>query len=223
MKTIIYFFLIVFSALSMTSCDDNDENLPSLTGNWNYSRPYFEFDYAADSIVIEMYKGQKKAIAVDQFKESFNAQATEKMKDYFKGIEVLPENRLRIQAQLQTSAPLTIGAGYHQTKDFIQVTLDQEDMKKLLGEKAGMIPAISFRYSLRETTLTMYFDEAYVRTIYAMMESQLVPMIVDMMDIDFTHMPEGTEQLVIDGIKKQIPLILDKIIRLQIGFVLTKE
>ncbi len=39
-------------------------------------------------------------------------------------------------------------------------------MQQLLGEKADMIPAVSFRYTLQNETLTMYFDEAYVRTIY---------------------------------------------------------
>ena len=95
-------------------------------------------------------------------------------------------------------------------------------MQQLVGEKADMIPAVSFRYTLQNETLTMYFDEAYVRTIYAMMENRIVPMIVDNMGIDFEHMPEGVRQQVIEGVKKQIPLILEKIISLKIGFVLTK-
>lgn len=223
MKKSIYLLLTVFLAFSVISCDDNEEKLPSLSGKWKYTQPYFEFDYASDSLVIEMYQGQKIVISVEELKEQFSRMATDKMKDYFKGIEIFSGEQLRILAQLQSSDTLSIHATYQQSHEFVQVTLDPEDMELLLGDKAGMIPPVSFRYSLQQEKLNMYFDEAYIRTIYSMMENQLVPMIVSMMGIDFSRLPEGTEQIVIDGVKDQLSLILDKIIRLRIGFVLQKE
>lgn len=162
------------------------------------------------------------AVATEEVKEIFLRMATVKMQDYFQGIEVISANRMNITAKMQTAQPFKIGADYDQTTEFIEVSLDKKDMQQLVGEKADMIPAVSFRYTLQNETLTMYFDEAYVRTIYAMMENRIVPMIVDNMGIDFEHMPEGVRQQVIEGVKKQIPLILEKIISLKIGFVLTK-
>ena len=222
MKRTLYYLLAVFTVLCAVSCNDDEKELPSLTGIWNYTRPHFEFEYAADSIVIEMYQGRKMAVATEEVKEIFLRMATVKMQDYFQGIEVISANRMNITAKMQTAQPFKIGADYDQTTEFIEVSLDKKDMQQLVGEKADMIPAVSFRYTLQNETLTMYFDEAYVRTIYAMMENRIVPMIVDNMGIDFEHMPEGVRQQVIEGVKKQIPLILEKIISLKIGFVLTK-
>lgn len=222
MKRTLYYLLAVFTALCVISCDDDEKELPSLTGTWDYTRPYFEFEYASDSIVIEMYQGRKMAVAAEELKETFLRMATDKMQDYFQGIEVVSATNLQVLARMRTEKSFKIGAEYTQTAEFIEVTLNRDDMQQLMGEKAEMIPTVSFRYSLQNETLTLYFDEAYVRTIYAMMENRLVPVIVDRMGIDFSRMPEGVRQMVIDGVKKQIPLILEKIIRLNIGFVLTK-
>ncbi len=222
MKRTLYYLLAIFTVLCVISCDDDEKELPSLTGTWNYTRPYFEFEYASDSIVIEMYQGRKMAVAAEELKETFLRMATDKMQDYFQGIEVVSATNLQVLARMRTEESFKIGANYAQTAEFIEVTLDRDDIQQLVGEKAEMIPTVSFRYSLQNETLTMYFDEAYVRTIYAMMENRLVPLIVDRMGIDFSRMPEGVRQMVTDGVKKQIPLILEQIIRLNIGFVLTK-
>lgn len=222
MKRTLYYLLAIFTVLCATSCNDDEKELSSLTGDWEYTRPHFEFEYASDSIVFEMYQGRKLAVATEEIKETYLRMATVKMQDYFQGIEVISASEIHIIARMQTGESFKIGAGYNQTAEFIEVSLNRNDMQQLLGENAGMIPAVSFRYTLQNGTLTMYFDEAYVRTIYAMMEPRIVPMIVDNMGIDFSHMPEGVRQQVIDGVKKQIPLILEQIERLEIGFVLTK-
>lgn len=222
MKKTVYYVFAALITLGVISCNEKDEALPSLTGMWNYTRPHFEFDYHSDSIAIEMYRGKRIAIATADFKKTYLDMATEKMGSYFQGLEVLSADELRISAQRQTSVPLTIGAAYQQTDEFIQITLNREDMQQLAGENADMIPAVSFKYSLRNETLTLYLDAAYIRTIYARMEDRIVAMIVGQMDIDFSRLPAGTKEKVTEGVKKQIPSILDNIVRLEVGFVLTK-
>ncbi len=221
MKTILYYLSVIFTAVCVISCEDDKKELPSLTGNWDYTQPYFEFEYASDSIVIEMYQGRSMSVSAEDLKTLFLRMATEKMQDYFQGIEVLSANDLHILARMQTAESFRIRAEYAQTEEFIEVALNRDDMQQLLGEKAEMIPTISFRYSLQNETLTMYFDESYVRTIYAMMENRVVAMIVDRMG-DVSRLPEEVRQMMTEGVKKQIPLILEKIIRLRVGFVLTK-
>lgn len=222
MKKTLYYLLAIFSVWSAVSCNDDEKEVASLTGKWDYARPHFEFEYASDSIVIEMYQGRKLAVSTEEFKKMFLRLATDKMQDYFQGIDVVSANDMEIIARMQTAETFRIGAEYEQTAEFIEVSLDRDDMQQLLGEKADMIPAVSFRYTLQSANLTMYFDKAYVRTIYAMMENRIVPMIVDGMGIDFDRLPESVRQKVIDGVKQQIALVLDRIERLEIGFVLTK-
>ncbi|MDE5638680.1 MAG: hypothetical protein K2I47_02630, partial [Odoribacter sp.] len=175
MKRTLYYLLSIFTVLCAVSCNDNEKELSSLAGVWNYTRPHFEFEYATDSIIIEMYQGREMAVATKEIKETFLRMATVKMQDYFQGIKVISANRMNITARMQTGESFKIGADYNQTTEFIEISLDRDDMQQLLGEKADMIPAVSFRYTLQNETLTMYFDEAYVRTIYAMMEPRIVP------------------------------------------------
>ena len=45
-------------------------------------------------------------------------------------------------------------------------------------------------------------------------------MIVDMMEIDFSQMPEGMEAMIMKEVKNQLGEILTQIRKIEIGFVL---
>lgn len=89
-----------------------------------------------------------------------------------------------------------------------------------MGDKAANIPAISFKYDIRGKQMTMYFDKVYLQVIYSMMENQIAAMIVDMMEIDFSQMPEGMEAMIMKEVKNQLGEILTQIRKIEIGFVL---
>ena len=80
-------------------------------------------------------------------------------------------------------------------------------MAHLMGDKAANIPAISFKYDIRGKQMTMYFDKVYLQVIYSMMENQIAAMIVDMMEIDFSQMPEGMERPEGMGGSNENPLV----------------
>lgn len=86
---LIYSLAILLMAFLGVSCDDKDDT-SSIAGAWNYSTPHFIFEYAQDSVSITMAQGKKKSIAVDDLKATFLQMATEKMKDYFTGVEFIP-------------------------------------------------------------------------------------------------------------------------------------
>ena len=52
------------------------------------------------------------------------------------------------------------------------------------------------------------------------MENQIAAMIVDMMEIDFSQMPEGMEAMIMKEVKNQLGEILTQIRKIEIGFVL---
>ena len=68
--------------------------------------------------------------------------------------------------------------------------------------------------------MTMYFYKVYLQVIYSMMENQIAAMIVDMMEIDFSQMPEGMEAMIMKEVKNQLGEILTQIRKIEIGFVL---
>lgn len=217
MKKILYLMISVCITGCLCSCNDDNDNKPeALSGTWEYEKPHFEFEYAADTISIEMYQNRKLSIAVSDFKNLFLQMAGEKMAAYFEGISFSSDQQLTINARLQSGSPLQLHAAYEQKDDILQVTLDREEMEQLVGEKAAMIPAISFKYIQKKNKLILYFDQAYIRTVYSMMQPQIVVMVIQMMGIDPSRMPEGMENLV----KDQINGILDRIILLEVGFQL---
>ena len=114
-------------------------------------------------------------------------------------------------------------ADYIQKNDYIGVTLDADDMKVLMGDKAVNIPSISFQYEQHGNELTMYFNKVYIGMLYAQMEDMLIPMVVKMMGVDTDHMPENIVNMIIASVKEQISGILNKTTRLDIGFVLKLE
>ena len=93
-------------------------------------------------------------------------------------------------------------------------------MPEASSDKAANIPAISFKYDIRGKQMTMYFDKVYLQVIYSMMENQIAAMIVDMMEIDFSQMPEGMEAMIMKEVKNQLGEILTQIRKIEIGFVL---
>ncbi len=219
MKKIIYSLCLLFSFFSLTSCDDEGQE-PILTGKWNYTKPYFEFEYAQDSVTINMVN-KKMSIGVDDLKTLFLAMAQEKMGDYFQGITFQENAQLIVHAQMKDEVSLPIHASYTQKDNLLVVVLDAEDMKNLAGEIAGMIPAISFKYVTTNNTLTLYLDQTYIHIIYASMESKIIPLIIQMMGIDFAQNPQ-LEQIIAAAVKDQIANIFENIRYLRIGFELEK-
>lgn len=220
MKNVIYLVLTAIAVLNLTSCDDKNKDGEKLLGSWKYEKPYFEFEYAQDSIVIEMYQGKKMAMAVEDVKGMFLGMASEKMGDYFKGIDFISEDQLVVNMTMASGDSSSLHATYKLSGELIQVKLSAEDMKELMGEKADMIPPFSFKYLQTGNQLTVYFDEVYIQTMYATMQEQIVPMIIKAMGVDINRLPEQAQAAMIQGIKMQITGILDNIDKLKVGFVL---
>lgn len=220
MKNVIYLVLTAIAVMNLTSCDDKNKDGEKLLGSWKYEKPYFEFEYAQDSIVIEMYQGKKMAMAVEDVKGMFLGMASEKMGDYFKGIDFISEDQLVVNMTMASGDSSSLHATYKLSGELIQVKLSTEDMKELMGEKADMIPPFSFKYLQTGNQLTVYFDEVYIQTMYATMQEQIVPMIIKAMGVDINRLPEQAQAAMIQGIKMQITGILDNIDKLKVGFVL---
>lgn len=224
MKTkVIYSIVVLCLAFVGISCDDKNDNQPDITGAWNYESPHFIFDYAQDSVSIVMNQGKKMSIAVDDLKKIFLGMATEKMKDYFVGVEFNPGNKLKIKMLMQGGVQGTLGADYTVKENMIEVSLDTADLKQLTGGVAPKIPAISFKYTVTADKMQMYFDQVYVQTVISMMQAQLLDMIIPMLGIDTSHMPSAALEEMKKQMKAQISGILDNIVRLEIGFNLTRE
>lgn len=220
MKKIIYFLFLMTAIVNFIACDDDEKNDSTL---WNYTEPYFEFEYASDTISFGM-PNQEMKFAVKELKTLFYFMAKEKMGDYFKGINFNSKDSLSILAQMASGDSFEIHAGYHQDDDFIEVSLNSQDMKALMGDKAALIPPISFRYFVKGEQMTIYFDEVYIQSIFenVQMQNMLLPMLAGMLNPGFGQMSEQAQQGMMRGLKQQISGILDNIQTLKIGFVLTR-
>ncbi len=203
------------------SCDDKDDT-SSIAGAWNYSTPHFIFEYAQDSVSITMAQGKKKSIAVDDLKATFLQMATEKMKDYFTGVEFNSGNQMKIKMQLKDGAQSSLKASYIQAESIIGVELDADDMKELIGTSM-QIPPLSFKYKVNNDQLLMYFEQVYLHSLVSMMQDKIVDMIIPMMGVDVSQLPESAVNQMKESIKSQISVIFNNIIRLEIGFNLTRE
>lgn len=223
MKTFIFLFLIGLVACCTISCNDDNKNVPDLTNKYGtYEKPHFAFEYASDTIRIGKKPYYEKKIAVTDFKAMFNAMAAEKMRAYFKGIQ-FKNNQLIISAQMKDASVCKLPGTYELSGNYLQITLDKEVMKHLMGDKAVNIPAISFKYDIQGKQMTMYFDKVYLQVIYSMMENQIATMIVNMLGIDFSQMPEGRKAMIMQEVKNQMGEILTQIYKIEIGFVLTLD
>ena len=218
---LIYSLAILLMAFLGVSCDDKDD-ASSIAGAWNYSTPHFIFEYAQDSVSITMAQGKKKSIAVDDLKATFLQMATEKMKDYFTGVEFNSGNQMKIKMQLKDGAQSSLKASYIQAESIIGVELDADDMKELTGTSM-QIPPLSFKYKVNNDQLLMYFDQVYLHSLVSMMQDKIVDMIIPMMGVDVSQLPESAVNQMKESIKSQISVIFNNIIRLEIGFNLTRE
>lgn len=218
---LIYSLAILLMAFLGISCDDKDD-ASSIAGAWNYSTPHFIFEYAQDSVSITMAQGKKKSIAVDDLKATFLQMATEKMKDYFTGVEFNSGNQMKIKMQLKDGAQSSLKASYIQAESVIGVELDADDMKELTGTSM-QIPPLSFKYKVNNDQLLMYFDQVYLHSLVSMMQDKIVDMIIPMMGVDVSQLPESAVNQMKESIKSQISVIFNNIIRLEIGFNLTRE
>ncbi len=218
---LIYSLAILLMAFLGISCDDKDD-ASSIAGAWNYSTPHFIFEYAQDSVSITMAQGKKKSIAVDDLKATFLQMATEKMKDYFTGVEFNSGNQMKIKMQLKDGAQSSLKASYIQAESVIGVELDADDMKELTGTSM-QIPPLSFKYKVNNDQLLMYFEQVYLHSLVSMMQDKIVDMIIPMMGVDVSQLPESAVNQMKESIKSQISVIFNNIIRLEIGFNLTRE
>lgn len=218
---LIYSLAILLMAFLGVSCDDKDDT-SSIAGAWNYSTPHFIFEYAQDSVSITMAQGKKKSIAVDDLKATFLQMATEKMKDYFTGVEFNSGNQMKIKMQLKDGAQSSLKASYIQAESVIGVELDADDMKELTGTSM-QIPPLSFKYKVNNDQLLMYFDQVYLHSLVSMMQDKIVDMIIPIMGVDVSQLPESAVNQMKESIKSQISVIFNNIIRLEIGFNLTRE
>ena len=147
MKRIIYSILVICIALGISSCE-NENSLPTLTGNWDYQKPYFEFDYATDSISLAMNQDKKISISVSDLKGMVMGLAGSKMATYFQGIEFTMDNQLYILFQTSESVSMKLQASYVLSDDLMQLSLNKSQMEELMGKMAANIPAISLKYYL---------------------------------------------------------------------------
>lgn len=113
-------------------------------------------------------------------------------------------------------------ASYIQAESVIGVELDADDMKELTGTSM-QIPPLSFKYKVNNDQLLMYFEQVYLHSLVSMMQDKIVDMIIPMMGVDVSQLPESAVNQMKESIKSQISVIFNNIIRLEIGFNLTRE
>lgn len=220
MKRITYLFVALISAFAFVACEDNDNGTHGMT-QWEYSKPYFEFEYVMDTVKFGM-PGQEMKYATQDLKTLFEMMAGEKMGDYFKGINFYSKDSLAIRAQMASGIPFEIHAAYLQDDHYIEVTLDSKSMAAIMGNKASLIPSISMHYFVKDQEMTIYLDEVYIQSIFENIQIQnmLIPLLARTLNPRFEQMPEKAQQGMMTVLKQQISGILDNIQTLKLGFVL---
>lgn len=223
MKRIFYIIFVLCTIEGLISCAD-DPQLPTINGNWDYLEPYFKFEYATDSIVLEMNQGQKMAFAVTDLQGMYRGIAGQKMKAYFKGMEFISGEQLLVKARTAKGIPINLPVSYLRTSELLQLSLQQEQMQGLMGKSAVNIPPISLKYEVTEDhRMTIYLDEVYLQVIYSMMEDDILPLIIRKVMPTYDRIPSNVQEKIKTEFKTRIRSIFDQIIRLQIGFVLTPK
>ena len=213
MKRIIYSILAICIVFVLSSCE-NENSLPTLTGNWDYQKPYFEFDYATDSISLTMNQDKKISISVNDLKGMIMEIAVSKMATYFQGIEFTMDNQLYILFQTSESVSRKLQVRYVLTDGLIQLTLN---------ETAVHIPAISLKYCLENEKMTLWLDEVYLQVVYSMLEDNLMPVIIRQFVPAYDRMPEPVQEKMKEAFKSQLRAVFDNIIQLKFGFVLNRK
>ena len=222
MKRIIYSILVICIALGISSCE-NENSLPTLMGNWDYQKPYFEFDYATDSISLAMNQDKKISISVSDLKGMVMGLAGSKMATYFQGIEFTMDNQLYILFQTSESVSMKLQASYVLSDDLMQLSLNKSQMEELMGKMAANIPAISLKYYLENEKMTLWLDEVYLQVVYSMMEDNLMPVIIRQFVPAYDRMPEPVQEKMKEAFKSQLRAVFDNIIQLKFGFVLNRK
>ncbi len=220
MKKIIYFLLIPILGLGLFACDETSYETE---GSWNYDRPYFEFEYLTDTVRFGMGNNMI-CMAAKDVKNMVYGMAAEKMQNYFTGIDFYAPDSLLIKARTAAGYPLQLHAHCQKDDQYLEVSLDPQDMTALLGEKAGMIPAISFRCVEDERQMKLYLGEVYIQSIFENTEIQkmILPMLARQLNPRFDMMPEPAQQAMLQGLQQQLSALIDNIQILKIGFILTR-
>lgn len=218
-KTICFLFIFLLT-LGFAACEDTEKEF---TADWKYEQPYFEFEYATDTVSFGT-AGHSMNYAVKDIKRMFSVMAAEKMQNYFRGIEFYSADSLLIKARTANGIPFGIHAAYQKDARFIELKLNQQEMSSFPGNKAAMIPAISFGYFEQEHQMTLYLSEVYIQTIFenTKIQDMLLPMLAQQLNPGFSMMPEPARQAMLKGLKDQISSILDNIQTLKVGFILSR-
>lgn len=227
MKNTFIFFLFLFvGVIFYSSCsDDNSSNdkLPIDSGTWYYQSPHFAFDYAEDSVRIEMGSpNNTKAWAVKDIQQDFPTIAHEKMGAYFKGIKFLPDNKLSIRMQFADGKQDSLKASYSLSSDLLEVSLDAEDLERISGKKLD-IPRISFNYSEEEEQLKLFFGKTYIQAIASMMMDTLLDMLLPSLIPAYPSMPDAVKTMIASAFKSQVNQILQNTRTLEIGLNLSRK
>lgn len=219
---LIYFMAVLFTAFTCFSCSDsdNDEN-SDLSGSWKYKTAHFTLEYPEENIPLpDGMKlgdlipnlgeiGNLTAIPVSLINMGLPSFADDKMKEYFKGIEFISDSELKVLYKMGGEEG-SIKAVYKVQKDFIEVTLDKEDLKVISG-KDLTIPKFSLNYDLSNGKLTLFLNKAAIQG----MITPLMPMLIQSL------LPNTTPQEQA-GFIAYVGTILAKATKLEIGAVLER-
>lgn len=168
-----YLVAVLFAAFVCFSCSDDDDNDTYLDGNYKYSNVHFKFDYAKETITIpdgiippgyEEILGSTTEIPVEAVNELLPAFAHANMKKYFNGIKFDKNGGMEISYNLDEVAQ-TLKTTYEIKGSSINVSLESDDFKALLGEIAIPIKYISLNYKLENNQLTIYLNTEYIKTL----------------------------------------------------------
>ena len=219
MKNIIFLTILTAISLHFIACEDTEDVY--LTNTWTYNTPYVEFAYNADSIYFGSSNKQMN-MAVNDFKSMFTRLATSKMQEYFKGMEFYSQDSLYFKAQTRTGDTILIRASYYNDSHYMDININSKDLERFMGEGARMIPAISFKYSIYQEKLTIFFNEVYIQSIFEnqQIQNMILPMIGRSLNPQFDRMPAQAQQSMLNGLQKQLSEIIDRIQVMKIGFVL---
>lgn len=217
MKKLLYAVFILLAVISVTSCEEEDQN-PDLSGEWKYREPHFKFGYAEDTVRIAMGRESMK-IAVEDLKTSFSVLADQKMGEYFEGLNFGDNHQMEIRMRMGDQTKSALHACYEQSGDYIQVELDSTEMKMLTNGAVSQIPVISFSYIISNNELQMYFNKNYIQVVYLMMSDKLMDMLIaNVMHQNPATFPAPAKE----AIKAELDQVLRNITQLEIGFKLSR-
>lgn len=220
MKRVIFLTISLLAVFCFTACQESTQGV-DLRKNWQYSAPYFEFDYVSDTVYFGSGANQMN-MAVSDLKGMMQGLAGSKMREYFKGMDIYSLDSLNIKAQLADGEAKSLRAAYFNDAQYIELEFDSKMMSSLMGGAAMMIPTISLQYILQEGNLTIFLNEVYVQSIFENLQIQkmLVPMVARSLNPMFDRMPAPAQQAMVAGIQQQLSEIIDDFREMKLGFIL---